>query len=98
MNSVETLPGQWESVNFSFENSSNIAMKKFSLVFISCISCFILVVCHSFIYRNIMGIGRIKKYDIYSDNCPIRLMDFALRLHPIFIMKVVSGKKDFLVY
>ena len=32
-----------------------------------------------------------------ANNCPIRLMDFALRLHPIFIMKVVSGKKDFLV-
>lgn len=28
-----------------------------------------------------------------ANNCPIRLMDFVLRLHPIFIMKVVSERK-----
>lgn len=33
-----------------------------------------------------------------ANNCPIRLMDFVLRLHLIFIMKVVSERKDFLVY
>ena len=40
------------------------------------------------------GIGRVKKYDIYSKQLPDSFA--GLPLLPIFIMKAVSTGKDFL--
>lgn len=62
------------------------------MVFLSCISCFILVVCHSF-FIEISWDRAYKKYDIYSEQLPDSFDGFRIAFASDFHYESRFGKK-----